>query len=214
MQALYTPIRDVQTLPPNSPDLDAAADVLADAFLFGNDGSPDPFYARFHKGTERVHELFRCYLHTVSDIGHTIAVVKDAENNIAGATWIKPPGVRDMSMRDFPSVMMPAIRAFGFIGALVFAWDVIKHIPEYEIHDTYLSMVGVKLQGQGIGRTLVNYAKAIAGDGCVKLSTMNPENIPYYEKLGFAVLREKQTEAEASSYRGRFTTYHLTSARP
>lgn len=223
MQALNN-LAPVEKLPLGSPDLNIAADVLADAFMTGNPdpkdpsgpGSPDPFYNRYNLGVQKVRELFRSIISLASQIGHTIAVVRDEENQILGASWIKEHTVRDMSLLDFPKLTAASFRAFGFIGTLWYAWDVMNHIPVYPIETTYISMLGVtkSAQGKGIGRRLVQYAINSAADQNeadrnIVLSTMNPRNIEIYQRLGFELVPEKETQSGDSGYRPKFTTFHM-----
>ena len=219
--ALHNQAPFIERLRPGSQDLNDAADVLADAFMFGNpnpinpdgEGLPDPFYNRLNRGDQKVRELFRSIISLVSDIEHTIAVVRDGgeHNQIVGVCWIKERSVRDMSLIDFPNLIIPSFNAFGLMGALWYGWDVINHIPVYPTNTTYLSMLGVarSSQGKGIGRALVEYAIERAEGQHVVLSTMNPKNIKTYERLGFDLLPEKQTESSDSAYRPGFTTYHM-----
>lgn len=66
----------IEKLPRGSADLDFAADLLAEAFLFGNKdpkdptgkGLPDPFYNRLNQGVQKVHNLFRSIIHLASEI--------------------------------------------------------------------------------------------------------------------------------------------------
>ncbi len=213
----------VEKLLPGSPDLDVAADVLADAFMFGNpnptingQGLPDPFYNRYNLGDQKVRELFRSIISLASQIGHTIAVVRDEQKQIVGASWIKEHTVRDMNFLDFPKLTGASLRAFGFIGSLWYSWDVMNHIPVYPTSTTYISMLGVNksAQGKGIGKKLVQYAiNSAAGqnaaDKNIVLSTMNPRNIEIYQRLGFVLVPEKETQSSDSAYRPKFTTFHM-----
>lgn len=203
----------------NSSDLTAAADVLADAFMFGNPnptnpngkGVADPFYDRLHNGVEKVHHLFHCIIDLASKKNHTIAVVRDQKKRIVGVSWVKERNVKDINILDFPKLVMPAIRAFGFLDALRYGWDVLNHIPVYPDNITYISMVGVakSSQGKGIGPALINEAIRRANGKDVALSTMNPRNIKLYERLGFALQPEKQTETKTCKERPGFTTFHM-----
>lgn len=210
----------IQLLPlGSSSDLTAAADVLAEAFMYGNPdtknphgrGVADPFYNRLNNGDEKVHRLFYTIIDLASKKNHTIAVIRDKDNRIEGVSWVKQRGVKDLNIFDSPKLIMPAFRAFGFIGALWYAWDILNHIPEYPINTTYISMVGVakSSQGRGIGKALVKYAVDNAAGGEVALSTMNPRNIKLYQQLGFGLKPEKPTEAKDCKHRPGFTTYHM-----
>lgn len=209
----------VEKLSRNSSDLNPAADLLADAFRYGNPdpenpngkGLPDPFYNRLNQGNEKVRDLFRSIIGVASKIGHTIAVVRDPQSKqILGVSWIKERGIRDMNFLDFSKLIIPAIRAFGLIGALFYIWDVLKHLSVYPKDMTYISMVGVDRhsQGKGIGKTLINYAIEQAEGQKVALSTMNPKNIELYESLGFSKSK-KTTNSSDSKYRPKFSTYHM-----
>lgn len=214
---------NVEKLLPDSPYLNDAADVLADAFMFGNpnptnDGQclPDPFYNRYHLGDQKVRELFRSIISLVSGIGHTIAVVRDEQKQIVGVSWIKEHTVRDMNILDFPKLTGAALATFGLIGSLWYSWDVMNHIPVYPTSTTYISMVGVTKtsQGKGIGKKLIQHAiDSAAGqnaeDRNIVLSTMNPRNIEIYQRLGFELVPEKETQSSDSTYRPKFTTYHM-----
>jgi ribosomal protein S18 acetylase RimI-like enzyme len=215
----------VEKLLPGSPDLNVAADVLADAFMSGNPnptnpsgpGLPDPFYDRYNLGDQKVRDLFRSIISLASEIGHTIAVVRDEKNQIVGTSWIKEHTVRDMNLLDFPKLTGAAIRAFGFIGSLWYSWDVMNHIPVYPTSTTYISMIGVTrpAQGKGIGKKFIQYAinsaaSQNAADRNIVLSTMNPRNIEIYQRLGFVLVPEKETQGrDYSAYRTKFTTFHM-----
>lgn len=77
-------------------------------------------------------------------------------------------------------------------------------------------MVGVNKssQGKGICKKLMQYAinsaaDQNAADRNIVLSTMNSKNIGIYERLGFVLVPEKQTESSDSAYRPKFTTFHM-----
>lgn len=215
---------NVEKLEPGSRDLNFAADVLADAFRFGNPdptnkspGLPDPFYDRYNLGEDKVRDLFRTIISVASEIGHTIAVVRDDQKQIVGACWIKEHAVRDLSLRDSPRIFVAARRAFGIIGLGWYTLDILNHIPEYPIGTTYVSMVGVTkaAQGKGIGKKLIQYAiDSAAGQNAVDrkiaLSTMNPRNVAMYQRLGFELVPEKETQGrDLTTYRSKFTAYHM-----
>lgn len=212
----------IETLPISRvTDLTAAADLLADAFLHGNNssihnrGGADPFYNRRNNGDEKVRDLFRSIIDVASKKGHAITVVRNEDKQIVGASWVKERNITDLTLSDFPKLVMPAIRAFGFIGALCYGWDVLNHIPIYPTNITYISMVAVAKSSQrtGIGKTLIQHAIDGASGKDIVLSTMNPQNVILYEKLGFHVEPSKQTVARECMLkcmqRPGFTTFHM-----
>jgi len=222
VQPLNNQTHSIEILGQDRASLDQAADLLANAFMYGNPdpadpsnlekGLPDPFYNRRHLGDLKVRDLFRTIIDLASKKGHTIAVVRDAQSKISGAMWLKGRDVRDMNILAFPKLIGPAFRAFGFIGALWYTWDVIRHIPEYSVDTTYLSMLGVarSSQGKGVGRALIEYAITSAKGQAVVLSTMNSKNIKTYENRGFVLVPNKQTKSSDSSHRPGFTTFHMS----
>lgn len=209
----------IEKLVPGSSELSVAAGVLADAFMYGNPnptnpngkGLPDPFYDRHYQSDQKVRDLFCSIICLVSQIGHTIAVVRDEKKHIIAASWIKERTVRDMNILDFPKLIGPVLRAFGLIGALWYGWDIINHLPVYPTSTTYISMVGVtkSAQGKGIAKQLVKHAIDSAEGQNIALCTMNPRNIEIYKKLGFSLLPEKETQSRDSNYRKGFTTFHM-----
>ena len=65
-----------------------------------------------------------------------------------------------------------------------------------------------------MGKKLVQYAiNSAAGqnaaDKNIVLSTMNPRNIEIYQRLGFVLVPEKETQSNDSAYRPKFTTFHM-----
>lgn len=210
----------VEILPLGSKsDLTAAADVLAEAFMYGNPdktnphsrGVADPFYNRRNYGDEKVHRLFHSIINLASSKNHTISVIRNQEKRIVGVSWVKERGVRDLNIFDSRKLIMPAYRAFGFVGTFWYCWDIIRHLPDCSIDETYISMVGVdkSSQGKGIGKALINHAVDRAAKRDVMLSTMNPSNVELYQKLGFVLKPEKQTKAGDCKHRPGFTTYHM-----
>jgi len=67
-------------------------------------------------------------------------------------------------------------------------------LPEGDYH--YLGMLGVvsRYQGLGLGKKLVEATQALAADSPassgVCLDTESPENVPFYERLGFEIVGE------------------------
>jgi GNAT superfamily N-acetyltransferase len=188
------------------------AAVLYEAFLWGNDGQPDPFYDRpnrdrsfvdadyskvlgFNKPDgsgpdvrkSHVFKLVRSATRTAAKAGHTLSLARSA-GEIVGASWVKPAGVEDIGYWGFVrSFAITAPLAFGLRGTIQYARDANEHLHTADLADTYISMVGVRPDWQrfGLGGELIKRALADAAGSRVTLCTMNPDNVPMYNHMGF-----------------------------
>lgn len=125
--------------------------------------------------------------------------------DFAGVACWFPPGRHDVSAEEWagvggdrlPELLGPeaaarAERVFGHLNARRHALAVPDH--------WYLSLLGVarSRQGQGLGSTVIAPRLAAcdeAGEHCF-LETLEPRNVPFYERHGFEVI---EAETEPSS---------------
>lgn len=120
--------------------------------------------------------------------GETFVATRD--NKVAGALIWSPPGKPAISILHYlagikrgrkvaMSRPRTTMRTLRFISGM----DAMKPTKP----SAYIAFIGCGIQGQGIGRLLVEEALVAAGDEPTALETQNADNVGYYERFGFKV---------------------------
>jgi GNAT superfamily N-acetyltransferase len=170
-----------------------AADALAASF------GDDPAYAHLIPDPQRRQRALRSFLATpVRDAVPfgTASVGVTGGDAVGAAVWL-PPGAYPWSfgrklraMRAFMSILFAAPRSLP--GLMRLGANVERAFPDDPVW--YLEVVGVRpgMQRRGIGSRLLQpgIAQADADGIPCYLETPRPENLPFYERLGFSVERE------------------------
>jgi len=183
-----TPRSDAPTVRAATPeDRRALAGVLARAFwddpvwrwLFPDDTT----------STRRLELTFNAYLADALRVG-SVFTTPDLE----GAALWKPPGKWQLSWGSLLRSAPELLRAFGL--RIAYALRIERVVESEHPRDPhwYLSVLGTDptAQGKGVGGALVRQVT----DRCdhlgipAYLESSKPENVPYYERFGFAVTGE------------------------
>jgi ribosomal protein S18 acetylase RimI-like enzyme len=175
---------DVRPVGPD--DVGRVAAVLAAAFC------ADPF-SRWLFGERdlerRLERSWRVQLRVVyMPKGHCYA-----SDNLSGAALWAPPGPWKLTVGQQARLAPLYLRLLGprRLPAAARAFAMIEHARPAEPH-WYLSVLGVDpaKQRTGVGGTLLRHVLERA-EVPVHLETFTPENVPYYERFGFAVTAEE-----------------------
>lgn len=164
---------------------DECVKVLADALL------SDPGWNIICPGSKTRHKM----LSTLCNEAITLASackgdtwVATLENKIAGCFIWNPPGGASIPVstylgglaRAFPLVVKHPIVATRCVRTIM-ALDAMK--PKQEVF--YGVFLGCAVQGRGVGSRLVNQLIEKSASTAIYLETQNPENLKFYERLGF-----------------------------
>lgn len=120
--------------------------------------------------------------------GDTFVAVRD--DKVAGALIWSPPGKPDISVLHYLAGIKrgrklamarpgTTVRTLRFITGM----DAMKPTRP----SAYIAFIGCGVQGQGIGKLLMDRALLAAGDAPTALETQNAANVAYYERFGFRV---------------------------
>ena len=168
-------------------DIGELASVMARSF------ERDPFFAwMYGDSAQRLTRSFRAQLRVQfvpRGIGKTVEGLRGV------AIWSEPGrGVSPTFMESFrmspahrqflwPPTAIRVLRAFNTMDS--------SHPDEPHIHLSLLA-VDPRYQRSGVGATLLSegLARADSERLPVYLDTANPENLPYYERFGFAIVWE------------------------
>ena len=169
-----------------------AARVIATAL------ADDPGYSYLMPDAgRRVGELTALYRMTLADtIAHGRGFVTTLGPVVTGALALYPPGTYPMPLgrwaRAGARVAVLAARAREHSGGLIRFGQLTA--PAVPTHSWYVEAVGVRpdLQLVGRGTALVEAALALvdAAGGESYLETTKPGNVAYYERFGYASIRE------------------------
>ncbi|MFE7631123.1 GNAT family N-acetyltransferase [Kocuria sp. NPDC057446] len=165
--------------PATTADLPRLADVLVDAF---NDYPWTNWTIPDQDRHQRIRTLQLLYLRHA---GLSYGMVWTVPDHTAVAAFLPSP------TPDLPSAVLEQVtHAHGDrLAALLEAEELVA--ARRPAHDWVLATVGVAptAQGRGLGRTVVSAGlEAIDRQGgtCL-LETSNPQNLPFYRRLGFAI---------------------------
>jgi GNAT superfamily N-acetyltransferase len=169
-----------------------AARVIATAL------ADDPGYSHLMPDpARRVGELTALYRMTLADsIAHGRGFVTTLGSVVTGALALYPPGAYPMSTARWVRVggrlaVLAALAREQSGGLIRFGRLTVPGVPT---HSWYLEAAGVRpdLQRAGRGTALIEAALALideAGDESY-LETTKPANVAYYERFGYASIRE------------------------
>lgn len=157
---------------------------------------PDPMFGFFSRNGLDEHTRMPAYIRAVMDdalrFGEVDAVV-NRDRIAATASWLPPGAAPRSTLREFRVTARCAsalVRGRNRMKALDILNEMDKLHPS-EPH-WYLAAIGVdpKFQGRGIGSALLRSRFEVCDSARlpVYLETQKPENVPYYERFGFAVL--------------------------
>lgn len=159
---------------------------------------PDPLFGFFARDHLREHISIPAFLGAlISDAARhgEVNVVKQNGRVVASASWIPPGAMPRSSIREI-SIYAACARALltgrNRRTGLSLLSAVEKHHP-HEPH-WYLPVLGVDpiCQGQGFGGALLSHRISLCDDDeePIYLETQKPDNVPYYKRFGFNVIRE------------------------
>jgi GNAT superfamily N-acetyltransferase len=136
-------------------------------------------------------ELFRVILTPCAELG----ILWKIRGCDAGATWL-PPEVAER-FAEIDKATWAAINPLTGDGGARYAtfWGWLgAHVPAEPCWLLDAVAVAPAAQGRGLGRILVMHGVERArADGCPAfLETGNPRNVPFYESLGFQIVREQR----------------------
>jgi ribosomal protein S18 acetylase RimI-like enzyme len=172
-------------------DVAATAEVLADAF------ADDPFWAWLFPGAPRdarIRAWTRFMRIVYMPKGHSYV-----SDGLEGAALWAPPGGWRMSIVQQLRTAPGYLRMIGVrrIGSAMRSFEVIERAHPDERH-WYLSVLGVapSRQRSGAGRSLLEpmLERADREGVAAYLETFRPDNVPYYERFGFEVVKEDQID--------------------
>jgi GNAT superfamily N-acetyltransferase len=202
MRDMLAPSPPDAVVPMRPEDVRAAATVLAAAL------ADDPgFVHLFPVHRRRVHELRAMYRMTLSDsVRYGRAFVTKLEGAVTGAIAIYPPGTYPMTTARWwrQSGRIARIAAYTrehSLGIIKFGDVTASGVPT----DTwYVEALGVRpdLQRAGRGKRLMAEAFGLV-DGAEApsyLETTKPDNVGYYEALGYSPVREPLPLAEGGPW--------------
>lgn len=134
----------------------------------------------------RLKRLFDLIIEDDASVGRVVR----SSGNEAAALW-RAPGKADSDDEPLIAQLLPMLRIFGL--ALPRAMRVVEGIDKNRPKGDfwYLHFVGVRpdQQGKGWGGRIIRegLARADAGGLPSWLETATPENVPLYQRLGFAI---------------------------
>ena len=184
------------------PDLaDATIDLLARAFA----GNP-LHVAAF--GADTVLERNRLFFQVGLSLFRGRRLVAIEGSKISGfAHWVESPGCK-FSVGQRLSLVPTMLRGFGMTSTLrVGSW-----LSTWAMHDRsdlhwHFGPIGVdpEIQGQGVGRLLMDIFCSMLDDKSALgfLETDKPENVGFYKKFGFEVVKEVQVIGTATFFMAR-----------
>lgn len=193
-------------------EYEEAAIILVDAF------ESNPAYALIFKKKENLRDglfwLFKTNLFLLNQrLLATRAVKEKSSGKIIGVFSLLPPGGVKSKLRDYLWIGLPQfIFKFGFrtlhkmLGMDAYNKDLLtKAIGAKDYY--YLSMVALKeeYRGTGIGSFMITACldelKLVERDcNIVGLTTQLPENVTFYNRLGFQKLEEGEVQFKQDSY--------------
>ncbi len=168
----------------------AIAEMLARAFV------DDPTFGLF-VGDAGVRALGRRRFFELLDTPLAqLGLVWEIGDADAAAAWVPPNSSESWASIDAST--RPLIRELTADGAPRWEamWDwVVERIPDEPVW--FLDHIGVhpSMQGQGLGRALIDHGLKLASDDDTSafLETAVASNVPYYEHLGFRVVEHGDT---------------------
>lgn len=183
---------------------DQTVKVLADALL------SDPGWSTISPNEKTRHKVLSILCNegiSMADAAKGETWIAMIDNKIAGAFIWNPPGEASIPFSTYftgaaralpqvvkhPRVFVRCIRNLTAIDALK---------PKEDVY--YGVFLGCALQGRGVGTQLVNQLIEKSGNTPLYLETQNPENVRFYNRLGF----KAQGTLEAT-YRGGPPCYGL-----
>ena len=180
-------------VPLQEQDLDAAAEALARAFF------DDPLQRYVFPDPEERRARSPGHFRPLLAYGLRYGEVLTTPGRPLGAAVWLPPGATDVTPERAAETGLDRLPdALGAAAAERF-FGVLDHLVPYHASDApephwYTMVVGVapEAQGRGIGRALLAPVLARADDAghpCY-LETAQPDNVAFYERLGFRVLRD------------------------
>lgn len=135
---------------------------------------------------EPIEERFiRCFEYFLEDLGHA-ALVDEAGDAAGAAIWVPPEHGEALDSAQTQSRMHELTEDGGRRFETFWAWiESLRPGGSW----WHLDSVAVEpaLQGQGIGRALIEFglSRAAAAGSGVLLETGSPRNVPLYERVGF-----------------------------
>lgn len=172
-----------------------AAEVLARAFYH------DPLVTSILEGLEdekrlgRLKLLFELRLKTLGS--ERIPLSIQNENKILGAALLYPPETYPPSpFSEFFILIQGVLRKglYGVGGWLKWNHSIQRFHPK-EPH-FYLELIGVDppFQRKGVGSLMLTHILRMAEQDIMScyLETANPENLPFYHRFGFKIVREEK----------------------
>ena len=163
---------------------------------------PDPMFGFFARNSVQEHMMLPHFISAVmgDSLRHgEVDVITHNGRVVASASWLLPGDAPRSWMREL-RISLRCARALvtgkNRIKGIKLLDAMAKKHPK-EPH-WYLGLLGVDpaFQGKGLGGTLLNkrILECDATHMPIYLETQKPENLPYYERFGFAVVEEIRHE--------------------
>lgn len=159
---------------------------------------PDPLFGFFARDHLREHVSIPAFLGAmIADAARhgEVHVVKMRGRVVGSASWIPPGSMPRSAMREmrvYAACARALLTGQNRRTGLALLSAVEKHHPR-EPH-WYLPVLGVDpiCQGQGLGGALLSHriSSCDTNGEPIYLETQKPDNVPYYERFGFHVIRE------------------------